>query len=263
MDVNERRKVIEERVTRIGEVQFARLAQELGVSEMTIRRDIEALQKAGVVRRISGGAIAIGGTAFEPSYGARAGRAVDSKAHIGAAVASLLSPGETVVLDSGSTVASVARAICGRGLGLTVVTPSIIAATALADEPDTTIVLVGGELRPGELSLIGPDAERMLAQYNCDTFVAGVAGVDALRGLTEYHPQEAAVKRAAVRTASRVIVGADAAKLGRVHLVSIAPLSAVEVLVTDAAPADPTVLEAQAAGVEVVFVSAAREEAAV
>lgn len=261
MDVNERRRVIEERVTRVGEAQFARLAQELGVSEMTIRRDIEALQKAGVVRRISGGAIAVGGTAFEPSYGARAGRAVGSKAHIGEAVASLLAPGETVILDSGSTVASVARAICGRGLGLTVVTPSIIAATALADEPGTTIVLVGGELRPGELSLIGADAERMLAQYNCDTFVAGVAGVDGARGLTEYHPQEAAVKRAAVRAASRVIVGADAAKLGRVHLVSIAPLSAVEVLVTDAQPHDPTVREAWDAGVDVISVSAAREEA--
>lgn len=259
MDVTERRSTIEERVTRTGEVRFAELARAFGVSEMTIRRDIEALQSAGVVRRIAGGAIAVGGTAFEPSYGARAGRAVDTKAHIGQQIAQMLSPGETVILDSGSTVASVARALCGRGLGLTVVTPSLTVAMTLADEPDTTVILAGGVLRPGELSLIGSEAERVIAAYNCDTYVAGVAGVDAARGLTEYHPQEAAVKRAAIAAARRVVVGADAAKLGRVQLVNIAPLSAVEVLVTDAEPTDPTVMDALAAGTDVVFVEAPRD----
>lgn len=257
MDVSERRIIIEDRVTRHGEVQFAELAREFGVSEMTIRRDIEALQQAGVVRRISGGAIAVSGTAYEPSYGARAGRAVDSKAHIARAIADLLSPGETVILDSGSTVASVARAVCGRGLGLTVITPSLTVATTLADEPDTTVVLSGGVVRPGELSLIGSDAERVIGAYNCDTYVAGVAGVDAVRGLTEYHPQEAAVKRVAVAAARRLIVGVDEAKLGRVHLVNIAPLSAVDVLVTDADPDHPTVRDARDAGAEVVSVQPA------
>lgn len=263
MDVNERRATIEERVVRNGEVQFAQLAEEFRVSEMTIRRDIEALQAGGVVRRISGGAIALGGTAFEPSYGARAGRAVDSKAHIADRIAALLSPGESVVLDSGSTVASVARALCGRGLGLTVVTPSIGVATTLADEPDTTVILAGGLVRPGELSLIGADAERVLGQYNCDTYVAGVAGVDVRHGLSEYHPEEAAVKRAAAASARRIIVGADAAKLGRVHLVNIAPLSAVEVLVTDADPAHPVIREAELAGVDVVFAEVSDRPAAV
>lgn len=257
MDVFERRAIIEERVTDHGEVQFADLAREFGVSEMTIRRDIEVLQSAGIVRRVSGGAIALPGTAFEPSYGSRAGHAVDSKMHIAVAIVERLSPGETVILDSGSTVASVARAICGRGLGLTVITPSLTVATTLADEPDTTVILAGGIVRPGELSLIGADAERLIAGYNCDVYVAGVAGVDAERGLTEYHPQEAAVKRAAVSAARRLIVGADQAKLGRVHLVNIAPLDAVDVLVTDASADHPTVLDVQTAGAEVVLVSSA------
>ncbi|WP_029150811.1 DeoR/GlpR family DNA-binding transcription regulator [Microbacterium indicum] len=256
MDASERRTLIEERVTRNGEVQFAQLARELSVSEMTIRRDIEALESTGIVRRISGGAIAVhgSGTAFEPSYGARAGRAVDTKMHIATAIADALSPGETVILDSGSTLAAVAHAICGRGLGLTVITPSLTVATILAEEPDTTIVVTGGTLRPGELSLIGSEAERLIGTYNCDTFIAGVAGVDAARGLTEYHPQEAAVKRASVAAARRVIVGVDSAKLGRVHLVSIAPLSAVELLVTDAPGDDPCVSAAREAGVETLLV---------
>ncbi|MDM4764205.1 DeoR/GlpR family DNA-binding transcription regulator [Galbitalea sp. SE-J8] len=254
MDVAERRTLIEERVIRTGEVSFGQLATAFGVSEMTIRRDIEALQEQGVLRRVSGGAISLTGTAFEPSYGLRAGQAVDSKAHIAERIVELLKPGETVVLDSGSTVASVARAIRGRGLGLTVLTPSITVATTLADEPDTRVILAGGVVRPGELSLIGTDTEQTFARYNCDVFVVGVAGVDAERGLTEYHPQEASVKRAALAASSRLIVGVDAAKLGRVHLVTVAPLDVVSALVTDGHPDHPAVVAARERGAQVVVV---------
>ncbi|WP_236967221.1 DeoR/GlpR family DNA-binding transcription regulator [Microbacterium aurantiacum] len=254
MDARERRTRIEERVVRNGEVLFAQLATEFDVSEMTIRRDIETLQQAGVVRRISGGAIALTGTAFEPSYGLRAGTAVESKMHIAERIADLLRPGETVALDGGSTVGAVARAIRGRGLRLTVVTPSILVASTLADDEGTTIILTGGRLRSGEMSLVGTDAEATFARYNCDTFVIGVAGVDAEHGLTEYHPQEASVKRAAIAASSRLIVGVDSTKLGRVHLVNIAPLTRVSALVTDAADADLTVRAAAAAGADTILV---------
>lgn len=256
MDVTERRALIEERVVKTGEVAFGELADAFGVSEMTIRRDIEALQDQGVVRRVSGGAIALTGTAFEPSYRLRAGRAVDSKAHIAEEIVTLLRPGETVVLDSGSTVASVARAIRGRELGLTVLTPSITVATTLAEDPGTRVILAGGTVRPGELSMIGSEVEQFFERYNCDTFVVGVAGVDALRGLTEYHPQEASVKKAALRASSRVLVGADATKLGRVHLVNVAPLTAVAALVTDGPPEHEVLRAARDVGVDVVTVSA-------
>ncbi|WP_210505482.1 DeoR/GlpR family DNA-binding transcription regulator [Naasia sp. SYSU D00057] len=254
MDVGERRTRIEELVTRTGEVSFADLSASFGVSEMTIRRDIEALQAQGIVRRVSGGAIALGGTAFEPSYGLRAGQAVDSKVQIGEEIAAMLHPGETVLLDSGSTVLAVARAIRGKDLGLTVLTPSIGVATELADEPHTRVLLAGGEVRPGELSLIGSDTELWIRRYNCDTYVAGVAGVDAERGLTEYHPAEAAVKQAAVLAAGRVLVGVDGMKLGRVHLVTVAPFEAISALVSDAPATHPTLAAARARGIEVVTV---------
>lgn len=256
MDVNERRTAIEERVIRTGEVQFSALAESFGVSEMTIRRDIEVLEATGVVRRVARGAIAIGRTALEPSYDDRAGRAADSKAHIAAAVVELLTPGETVALDSGSTVAAVARAIRGRGLSLTVLTPSLGVAMTLADEPGTTVIMAGGVVRPGELSLVGADSEALFARYNCDTFVVGVAGVDAERGLTDYHPGEASVKRAAIAACRRLILGADAEKLGAIHLAGVAPLSRVDALVTDGPADDPTVLAAGMHGAEVVLVPA-------
>lgn len=253
MDVDTRRMRIGQIVAEEGEAAFATLATDFGVSEMTIRRDVEALEKAGLVRRVFGGVIAASGTGFEPPYGERAGHAAGTKGRIGQAIADSLRPGETVFLDSGSTVASVAHALRGRRLGLTVLTPSIVVATALADEPDTRVTLIGGEVRAGELSVIGHDAEQMIARYNCDTFVAGVAGVDATRGLTEYHPQEASVKRVAVARSSRVIVGADSTKLGQVLLVTVAELSDVAILVTDAI-AHPTLDAAREAGVTVVTV---------
>ncbi|MFW2513019.1 DeoR/GlpR family DNA-binding transcription regulator [Demequina sp. SO4-13] len=253
MDVDARRTRIGQIVAEQGEAAFATLATDFGVSEMTIRRDVEALEKAGLVRRIFGGVIAASGTGFEPPYPERAGHAVGSKGRIGHAIADALRPGETVFLDSGSTVASVAYALRGRRLELTVLTPSIVVATALADEPDTRVILLGGEVRAGELSIIGHDAEQMIARYNCDTYVAGVAGVDAVRGLTEYHPQEASVKRAAVSRSSRVIVGADSTKLGQVLLVCVADLADVALIVTDAS-SHPTLDAAREAGVTVVTV---------
>lgn len=252
MDVKERRSLIEDRVRTEGEISFALLAEEFAVSEMTIRRDIEALEAQGVLRRVLGGAIA--GKSIEPSYAERARSAADSKAHIAAAVAGMLQPGETVILDSGSTVHAVAKAVRGRGLGLTVLTPSLKVAIELADEPGTTVLLTGGLLRAGELSLIGPEAEELFERYNCDTFVMGVAGVDVQRGLTEYHRQEGSVKIAAARAADRVIVAADHTKLGRVRLVNIAPLAGLAALVTDGDQQHPALVAARAAGVEVVCV---------
>lgn len=256
--MKERRGSIEDRVRREGEIAFVALAEEFGVSEMTIRRDVEMLETAGVVRRVTGGAIALTGKSEEPAYEQRAGRANEGKEHIATAVVDLLRPHETVILDSGSTVLAVARAIRGRGLGLTIITPSLMAALELSDEPDTTVLLTGGLLRPGELSLIGDDAQTTFDRYNADVFIMGVAGVDAQRGVSDYHREEAAVKTAAARAADRVVVVADQAKIGRLHLVNIVPIDAITTLVTDAPETHSTLSALRTANVEVVCIPAPR-----
>lgn len=255
MAAKKRRAIIEERVATHGEIDFATLSKEFGVSEMTIRRDIDALESSGIVRRVVGGAIAATGKSSEPPFEARAAEAAEGKMHIAEAVVTLLQPHETVILDSGSTVLAVARAIRGKQLGLTIVTPSVLVALELADEPDTTLLLTGGLLRPGELSLIGLDAEETFAQYNCDVYVMGVAGVDAVRGISDYHRGEGSVKKAAIRAADRVIVVVDEVKLGRVQLMNVAPLDAVDALVTDGDPDHPTLVTARDLGVNVLCVS--------
>jgi len=255
MDAKTRRSRIEERVRADGEAGYADLAADFDVSEMTIRRDMEALETLGVVRRVVGGAIALKGKDTEPAFETRVADAAEEKRHIADAVADLISRGETLILDSGSTALAVAQSLRGRHLELTVLTPSVLAALELVDQKNTTVVLTGGELRPGELSLIGPAAEDTLSNYNCDTFVMGVAGIDGLRGISDYHQADSRVKRAASNRADRVIVAADRSKLGRVTFTSIAALSEIDVLITDGDPQHPALVAARAAGVDVICVA--------
>lgn len=255
MDAKTRRDRIQRRIRTELEVGYAELAAEFDVSEMTIRRDVEALESQGVVRRVVGGAITtkgLKGPDTEPSFATRVADAAEEKRHIAELVADLIGRNETLILDSGSTALAVAQSLKGRGLGLTVVTPSVLVALALVDEPGTTVVLTGGELRPGELSLIGPAAEDTLAGYNCDTYVMGVAGIDGDRGISDYHQAESRVKRAASKRADRVVVAADKSKLGRVTFVSIAALAEVDLIVTDGPTDHPALVAARHAGVDVV-----------
>lgn len=260
MATTKRRALIEKRVVADGEIDFASLANEFQVSEMTIRRDVNALEDKGVVRRVSGGAIALVGKSSEPTFETRAAQAATEKAHMAGAVLELLQPHETVILDSGSTVLAVARALRGRELGLTVVTPSLLVAAELADDPGTTVLLAGGQVRPGELSLIGTETEATFGLYNCDVYVMGIAGVDARRGITEYHREEANVKKAAMAAADRVIVVADMTKLGRVQLMNVAGFDDISALVTDGPADHPAVHAAHEAGVEVVHVQPYRQQ---
>ena len=257
MGAQSRRDLIESLVTSHGEIDFASLATEFGVSEMTIRRDVDALENKGILRRVVGGAISLAGKSAEPSFKDRSTAATLAKMRIAEATVALLVPNETIIIDSGSTALAVAQSIKGRGLGLTVITPSIQVAVELADEEGTTVILTGGLVRPGELSLIGFEAEQSFARYNCDTFIMGIAGFDAERGVTDYHRDESEVKHAALKVSDRVIVVADTSKLGRVQLVNIAETAQIDVLVTDADSSNADVAACRALGVDVICVPVA------
>lgn len=240
-------------------MKFAELAEICDVSEMTIRRDLETLEKAGTLRRVVGGAIALGGTAQEPPFQWRASMGAKEKAHIASAVVDLLPAGETVFLDSGSTVLSVALEIQRREISLTVITPSILVGTELSNSKGVDVYMLGGRLRSGELSLIGSGTVEQLNQFNCDTAVIGVAGVDLAGGISDYHHDEAHVKKAAISIAQRTIVAADRSKLGRIALIKIAGLKHISALVSDGAHSNPTLVEARSHGVHVTTVEPFRK----
>jgi DeoR/GlpR family transcriptional regulator of sugar metabolism len=239
------------RLTADGEAAFADLAEEFGVSEMTIRRDLETLEADGLARRVRGGAISVVSRSYEPPFAVRATTSHSAKEAIGTAAAELVNDGDTVVIDVGTTTMALARALHGKR-GLTVVTASLPVAMELGTDPDIRVVVTGGQVRSGELSLTGGMAEDAFAAMNCDLAFIGIAGICASPGLSEYNPDDARVKRVAIEAVRRVIVLADASKLGRVAFSTVAPLSAVDVLVTDAPAEHPVAAEIAAAGVTLV-----------
>lgn len=243
-------------LTAHGEASFAQLADEFDVSEMTIRRDLETLEADGLARRVRGGAISVISRGYEPPFAVRATTSPGIKEAIGAAAASLVNDGDTIIIDVGTTTLALARALHGKR-GVTVVTPSLPVAVELGNDPDMRVVVTGGLVRGGELSLTGGMALDAFASMNCDLAFIGVAGLCPEPGLTEYNPDDARVKRAALAAARRAVVLADSSKLGRVAFSTVAPLSAIDTLVTDAIAEHPVARDIAASGVDIVQVKPA------
>ncbi|BDH12398.1 DeoR family transcriptional regulator [Streptomyces hygroscopicus] len=239
MASTDRLRQITEAVREAGRVGVTELAALTGTSEMTIRRDLEVLADQGVLERYRGGARSLLLRGEEPPFALRAQEGTDVKRRIAAEVADLIADGESVVLDSGTTCLEVARALEHRRL--TVAPLSLHAVNALAGALNVTLLVPGGHPRSGELALTGPLTQASLAALRFDTAVIGCCGLTAADGLTAYDLDDAAVKRAAIASARRVIAVTESAKLSRTALAFVAPASALHALVTDdAAPEDET-----------------------
>lgn len=238
MTGTERLRRITEAVRAAGRLGVAELAALTGASEMTIRRDLEALAAQGVVERYRGGARSLLLRGEEPPFALRAQEGLEAKRRIAAEVAGLIADGESVVLDSGTTCLEVARALAHRRL--TVMPLSLHAVNVLTDAPQLTLLVPGGRPRPGELALTGPLTEASLAALRFDTAVIGCCGLTAEHGLTAYDLDDAAIKRTAIGCARRVIAVAEADKLSRTALAHVAPATALHAVVTDTAPDERT-----------------------
>ena len=249
MDVQLRHQMIMEALRQRSPVLVGELAIALGCSEMTVRRDLESLERSGGLRRVHGGATSVFLSAEETPYGIRALESYEAKAAIGAAAANLLADGETVILDGGTTAMEVARAL--RDRRLTVMPLALRPVFELHECPGITLLLPGGEVRPGELSLTGSLTEPSFSLLRFDTCVMGPTGIDAKAGVTTHLLAETAVKRAAAKASQRVVAVADSSKLGRVAFGHVCDLDDIDIVVTDAEADPQTVDELRAAGVDV------------
>lgn len=241
-----RLRQITEAVRDAGSLGVAELASLTGASEMTIRRDLEVLASQGVLERFRGGARSLLLRGSEPPFALRFDENAEAKRRIAAAVATLIADGESVVLDSGTTCLEVARLLNDRRL--TVMPLSLHAVNALSSSASLTLLVPGGRPRPGELALTGPLTLASLSALRFDTAVIGCCGLSAEHGLTAFDLEDAAVKRAAISSARRVIAAVDASKLTRTALAFVAPVSSLDAVVTDAEGSD----DLEAAGVTVV-----------
>lgn len=251
-----RRARIVASVEKAGFVSVASLAEELGVSHMTIRRDVSLLESRGKFQRTHGGAIAgerLSKTSYdedEPAFDQRMRRHAAGKSAIAKAAAGLIGHGESVGLDVGTSVLALATEIRDRD-DLRIFTNNLRAAMTLA-RSNSALYVLGGKIRGAEYSVVGSGAVDQLHSHFIDRVFIGVSGIDA-HGLYDYSPEDTEVKRALMANTGSVVVLCDASKFGRRALARVAPLSAINVLVTDAPPPADIAAELARLGVNVVL----------
>ncbi len=214
------------------------LAREFDVSVATVRRDLDALAEQGVITRFHGGAVAVRQAPPEQPVLHRNAEQAEEKKRIGRAAADLIDDGETIFLGSGTTVLAVAKRLRARR-DLTVITNSVLVLNELASAPHITVVGLGGLLRSSEMSLIGHITEQALAEVRVQKIIMSIHAIDVEHGLTNDYLPETMTDRAILGQGGQVIIVADHTKCGRVSTAFLAPLSAIDALVTDSgAPPD-------------------------
>jgi DeoR/GlpR family transcriptional regulator of sugar metabolism len=253
LSVAERRQLILERIGELGHVAVTALSEELGVSEVTIRADLQALAESNLVFRVHGGAIPASPGLQVLSLALRRQQQVAEKVRIGEAAATMVSHGDAIVLDSSSTALAIAQNL-KRCRYLTVITNSLTVAQELLDAPDVTVVLPGGVLRRETASLLGAEGLGMLSKYNVQKGFFGAHGISLREGLTDVSAGEAEIKAPLLAMCREVIAVLDATKWGRVGVASFAALSDLDKVITDGHAPEELVQSVRAAGVEVILV---------
>jgi DeoR family transcriptional regulator of aga operon len=227
-------------------VRVSELSQRFGVSEMTVRGDLDSLEARGKVHRVRGGAIPRLMPRQEQPFEDSVSSFAAEKVAIGQAAAALLEDGETALIDVGSTAAAAARAIAARTEIDDVVVFTNGLKTALELEPAfprVTVVVLGGTLRPLQHSLVDPLATLILEQISVKTVLLGCNGVDLAGGITNINLPEAEVKKRMLAVAARRIVLADGSKLGRVEVARLCGIDDIDMVITGPS-ADPAVVDA-------------------
>ncbi|HEX7341344.1 MAG TPA: transcriptional repressor AgaR [Rhodanobacteraceae bacterium] len=253
--VEERRRHIIDLVEKNGRATVEGLSQHFGISAVTIRGDLEALDRAGAITRSHGGALPIVVAHIDTPLTIKESRRLAEKRRIGAAAAKLISDGETIILDSGSTTVEIARCIRQRQWqSLTVITNALNIALELNGLTNVRIMMLGGMLRPTSYSLAGPDAEQALGKLSADRLFLGVDGLDPLVGVTTPDPQEAMLNALMVRVSRETVAVLDSSKLGQRSLSVIAPVESLQVVITDTNAPAATIDNLRERGVQVMTV---------
>jgi DeoR family transcriptional regulator, aga operon transcriptional repressor len=229
----ERRRVVLDVLETNGRVTVEELAHRFSVSAVTVRGDLDELSRLGALKRSHGGAIRIG-TVHDFPIRMKETLHHAEKVRIARYAVSLIQPNQTIVLDSGSTTAEIARQIRGAKLGpLTVITNSLNIAVELADAPSVTLIMVGGIVRQISRSMVGPQAEHMMRDLHADHLFLGVDAIDSEVGPSTPDILEAQLNGMMMRAAKEVSIVADSSKFGRRSLSVIGPLEKVSRVITD------------------------------
>ncbi|MEM7348725.1 MAG: DeoR/GlpR family DNA-binding transcription regulator [Chloroflexota bacterium] len=248
----QRRQLILAAVDKVGELSVSALGKQFGVSEVTIRQDLQALSEQGLLLRTRGGALAINSMP-EYSFDVRLQQKASEKVRIGQAAAQLVNHGDTIFLDA-STTAQALIPFIKRNAELTVITNSLKVAMSLLDSPQVHVIVPGGSLRRESISLVGYPEEDVSKVLNIRLGFFGMRGLTIDEGLTDVNLNEVAVKRAMVKRCRQVIGVTDARKWGNVATSTFAQLDEVDTIISNMKVPDELAMAVRQQGVEVILV---------
>lgn len=253
MDTLKRRKKIIAELERTGSVKTAELSEQMGVSSMTIRRDLNYLQEEGIVSLAHGGAVLNNGSLMEHGMFYKEDTMIEEKRRIGEFCYNFVNDGDAVFIDTGSTTKMVAETIINRK-NIVVVSHSLPVQQLLAHSPGIKLIAAPGVFREKTMGFLGQMTCDFVSGMKFDTLFLGVEGVDIRHGVSVPDIVDGETKRSLVRQAKKVVVAADYTKIGISYFMSIVPLSEIDVLVTNK-EADSAALDGiREQGVEVFLV---------
>ena len=245
----ERRDFAHKLLREQGHVTVSELSDRLGVSEVTIRKDLSYLEDYNLLLRTHGGAILPDRFVYDRPFEEKAKRQSEEKSRIGKQAATLVNDdNDTLFLDAGTTIMQVARHLAQKN-NLMVVTNAVNVALELLTRTESEVLMLGGMLRPSSASVVGRFAEQMIEQHACSKLFLGVDGFDIAHGLTTTHPLEAHVNQLMIENSEQTIVVTDSTKFGRRGLSRICGIEDINVVITDSDAPEDTINRLEAEGV--------------
>lgn len=231
----ERRNAILSKLVLEGKVLVGDLSKEFDVTEETIRRDLEKLDKEGLVHKTYGGAVKTENMNLDLPFQVRKQKNVEGKQKIATLIAGMIDDGAHLMLDSSTTALCVIKQILNRK-DITIITNSIEILLELCNKSDWNIISTGGTLKEGALALVGYQAEKTLSNFHVDLAICSCKGIDVNLGVTDSNERDASIKNAIFESSNRKILAVDSTKFDRVSFVKVCNLSSVDVVVTDSEP---------------------------
>ncbi|SDL66913.1 DeoR/GlpR family DNA-binding transcription regulator [Halarsenatibacter silvermanii] len=234
MLAEERRKSIAEEVETKGSVEVSNLSKKFGVTRETIRRDLEKLEKQGVLQRTHGGAVNSGREKEELDFDLRKKRKTEAKKKIAEKAFRYIDPNDTIFMDGSSTCFFLARLIQNSNYGdLTVITNSASTCTELAKNKDISVICSGGLIRNHNYTMVGPKARSIISDYNASKFFASCTGITAQNGATEANDLEIEIKREMADRSDKVFLLADHSKFSFIGLSTFLTVDSIDTIITD------------------------------
>lgn len=256
MAIEERHNSILRYLSEHGEIKIQDICDMFDVSDMTARRDLNHLDRRGLLRRVHGGAVASLGRSYEPPFQVRSTKNERKKAAIGAKAAELIVDGDSIALDVGTTTLEVAHQL-GTRRNLTILTNCLQIVNLLVDslslEVGARLIITGGILRPRELSMIGHIPRHVYGNFHTDKAFIGIAGISLEDGLTEFNIEDSEVKKVLLENARERIIVADSSKFGVTTFNTVGPVETADTIVTDSEAPQDVVTALRNRGVRVIL----------